>query len=39
MNAVNRRIPKLDARALTTGKGVYTDDLIQIGRASCRERV
>ena len=31
MNAVNRRIPKLDARALTTGKGVYTDDLIPPG--------
>ena len=31
MNAVNRRIPKLDARALTTGKGVYSDDLIPPG--------
>ena len=27
MNTVNQPIPKIDAQALTTGKGVYTDDL------------
>lgn len=27
MNTVGQRIPKIDAAALTTGKGVYTEDL------------
>lgn len=31
LKQVNQRIPKLDGMALTTGKGVYTDDIVPQG--------
>ena len=45
MKSVNKAIRKKDAMELLLGKPVYTDDiapkdcLVEIGRASCRERV
>ena len=49
LRTVNQAVPKKDAMQLLLGKPVYTDDVVpkdalvvkilQIGRASCRERV
>ena len=39
MKTVSKAYRKKDAMQLVTGQPVYMDDLVQIGRASCRERV